>query len=105
MHEAAIQLLIDLVKAHYASSSEPFYLATAGQKLREARDVLVEKFGSLAGAVKHAGAGEIDVVTPAGQPGRTMVVTPEVRVNIEARYGDARAGTDAAPSAVPCTST
>jgi hypothetical protein len=90
MVEEALQALKDMVVAHYADSSEPLYLATVGQRLPAHRKQLVDKFRSLAGAVKHLGSDELGLITPSGQPGRTMVVTPGVRANIEARFGDGK---------------
>ena len=92
MSDDALRALKDLVVAHYADSSEPLYLATVGQKLPAFRKTLVDTYRSLAGAVKHLGTAELDLVTPNGQPGRAMVVTPQVKANIEARFGGGKEG-------------
>jgi hypothetical protein len=67
MVEEALQALKDMVVAHYADSSEPLYLATVGQRLPAHRKQLVDKFRSLAGAVKHLGYDELGLITPSGK--------------------------------------
>src|SRR5579862_5174315 len=67
--------LIDLVREHYATSDDPFYLSRLGQALGAKRSALIAQHGRLVDAVLAAG---LDVVGR-DLPGRATVVTPEVR--------------------------
>lgn len=98
MVEDALKAFVALVDSHYETSTEPLYLATAGQRLGQHRKPLVDAFGTLAGAIKHVGPAKLDLVVPEGQPGRALVVTPAARASVEARLHKARAGANGAVS-------